>query len=250
MPLLKFCDDGVVSDGRRFTPFCANAISLNTRVAGTIANSSDTDFFQFKTPPKYRDWIDVEVENRSTALQPTVTVYNSEKGSIGSAEAPNAGANVKYSFVCQPASVYYAQISPYKYNPAAGAYNLIVTARRTYDAFEPNDDFQTASSIGLGKTIQAGIMDAGDTDYYQFKTAKCSTGNLLVTVKNNSQDLQPVVSVFNAEKGEVGSAQAPNSGADVQYSFACLPNSYYYVQVSPYKYNPASGEYSLKVTEQ
>jgi tetratricopeptide (TPR) repeat protein len=224
--------------------FQANAMPLETGIAAAIADPSDKDTFQFRTPPKYRDWIDITVENKSTTLMPQIDVYNADKARIGGNWINSGGANLKYSFVAQPDSIYYAQISPS--SPSAGAYSLVVKPAKAYDSYEPNDDKFHATLIGLGKTIKANIMDPGDVDCYQFKTSK--GGNVLVSIDNQSNTLMPEIDVYNADKARIGGNWINSGGANLKYSFAGQPGSIYYVQISPN--SPSAGQYSLTVTEQ
>jgi len=221
---------------------------LDTGIAGAIADSSDKDTFQFKTPPKYRDWIEITLENRSTTLVPRIELYNADKSDMGGTAASTAGANVKHTFVALPDTVYYVQVAPVCCGGSSGAYSLSVKPLKAYDAYEPNDDIRHAAAIGLGKTVDANIMDAGDTDFYQFKTSK--GGNVLVSVTNRSTTLVPDIAVFDADKSRVGGTPASTPGADHRYSFPSQPNAMYYVQISPVCCGGSSGAYSLAVTEQ
>jgi tetratricopeptide (TPR) repeat protein len=210
--------------------FQANAIQLSTGIAAVIADS-DKDTFAFKTPPKYRDRIEIAVDNQSTTLQPGIGVYNADKSSIGGNAASTTGANLKYSFGCQPDSTYYVQIVRSLYYPAlGGAYRLSVKPLKAYDAYEPNEDIRHPALITLGKTMEANIMDNDDTDYYEFKTSK--GGNVLVSVANRSTTLIPGIGVFNSDRSAVGGSSASTPGADHRYSFSSQPNSTYYVQIS------------------
>jgi len=228
--------------------FKANAMQLNMGIAAAIADSSDKDTFAFKVPPKYRDWIEIAVDNQSTTLLPGIGVYNADKSSIGRNTASTAGANLKYSFVCQPDSTYYVQIGPTGYLAPRGAYRLSVKPLKAYDAYEPNDDIRNPALIRLGKTMEANIMDPGDTDFYEFKTSK--GGNVLVSVANRSTTLIPGIRVFNSDRSKVGGSSASTPGADHRYSFSSQPSSTYYVQISPTGYLAPAGDYSLTNIEQ
>jgi tetratricopeptide (TPR) repeat protein len=228
--------------------FQANGIQLNRGIAAAIADSSDKDTFAFKTPPKYRDWIEITVENRSTTLIPGIGVYNADKSSIGGNAASTAGANLKYDFVCAPDSTYYVQIVPTGYGQPGAAYTLTVKPLKAYDAYEPNDDIRHPASIELGKTVMANVMDPGDTDFYTFKTSK--GGKVLVFLANRSTTLMPGIGVFDSDKSLLGGNEASNAGADLRYTFSSQPNSTYYVQISPRGYGNRGGDYSLTVTEQ
>jgi tetratricopeptide (TPR) repeat protein len=226
----------------------ANAIQLNTGIAAAIADSSDKDTFALKTFPKYRDWIEITVDNESTTLTPGIEVFNADKSSMGKTEASNAGANGKYYFVCQPDSSYYVHIVPIGYGQPGGAYRLLVKSRKAYDVYEPNDDIHHAAPIRLGNTIDANIMDPDDTDYYEFKTSK--RGNVVVSVVNRSTTLIPGIEAFDSDFSSVGGDSAHTPGANHRYTFPSQANAVYYVQIKPTGYGQPAGDYSMTITEQ
>jgi len=140
------------------------------------------------------------------------------------------------------------QIWPTGFDKQGGAYKLLIKPEKAYDAYEPNDDIRHSASISLGRTIEANIMDSGDTDFYQFKTSR--GGNVLVSVANRSLTLLPGVSVYDADRENIGQTSASTAGADLKYSFASQPNSTYYVQIWPAGFDHPGGNYSLTITEQ
>src|SRR5207244_49395 len=76
----------------------ANILPLKKTVAANIADGNDTDFFRITTPPKYRDIVQVRIENQSTTLQPGLNVYDENKSLIlGNTNNRTAGANLETS---------------------------------------------------------------------------------------------------------------------------------------------------------
>jgi hypothetical protein len=217
----------------------AKDILLNTPISATINTTSDVDFFAFIMSGNKRDIVDVVINNNSTTLAPTITVYKPDKGVLGQTSNSTSGGDVSYSFVAQPNGHYYVSVSPY-YN--YGSYQLTVRAQNAFDEYEPNDDILSASLIKIEQTIEANIMDSGDVDYYQFKTD--NNAKLTVFLENRSTTLAPTITVYKPDKGVLGQTSNSTSGGDVSYSFVAQPNSHYYVSVSPY-YN--YGKYALTI---
>ena len=127
-----------------------NKVQLNKWVTASIGAGTDADFFSFTTPPKYRDWIKIELDNRSATLEPRLELFNYEKSSVGNRHLTTPGANLSYSFVAAPQSKYAVRISNY-YGNSVGAYLFRVTPAKAYDSYEPNDIILNASTIAAGE---------------------------------------------------------------------------------------------------
>jgi hypothetical protein len=219
----------------------AKVIALNATIRGVIDGNSDARYFTFTMPGTRRDYIDVVLTNESTTLSPQITVYNPDKGEQGRNYNSTSGGDVSYSFVAQPNIRYYIGVSCY--NSSSGSYQLTARPRNAYDAYEPNDDILSAASIVIGKTIEAGIMDPDDVDYFRFDTDKKT--KLSIVLENRSTTLSPQITVYNPDKGEQGRNYNSTSGGDVSYSFVAQPDSRYYVKVS--RYNNSFGNYALTI---
>jgi hypothetical protein len=215
----------------------ANPIPLNATISAAIDGASDTDYFTFTTSDPRRDYIDIVLNNESTTLAPTITVYNPDKSAQRPQTNSTRGGDVSYAFVARPNS--HVKISPY-YD--YGKYRLTVRPRKAFDDYEPNDEILNAKSIVTGKAIKANIMDPDDVDYYTFETD--NNVKLVISLENRSSTLAPRITVYNPDK----SAQRPQTnstrGGDVSYSFPAQSNSRYYLSVSAY-YD--YGDYTLIV---
>ncbi len=146
----------------------ANEISVGDKIVGSIADASDTDFYEFKTSAGPRDYYQASVENGGVTLHPHVHVYDGNRSSIAEKDSTyQALAQLECPFSAQAGSTYYVQVS--SEDGTSGSYTLLVKPLKLYDKFEPNDDFTQAKSISLGTTIDANIMDGNDTDFYLVK---------------------------------------------------------------------------------
>ena len=226
-----------------------NIIPLETWIEAAIAEREDTDYFRFTTPPVYRDIIQVSIENRSTTLRPALLIFNSEKSAIIYRQVrETAGANLHDSGPAGPNETYYVQVTS-RYGDTSGNYKVIIRPLRAYDDYEPNDDILNAKLIPIGKSIDAGMMDPLDSDYYQFETSS-RAGTITIFIKNRSTTLKPALRVFNNEKSDISDRQVKKTaGANLQHSFSAGPNETYYVQVTSY-FGETSGNYSLTVKEE
>lgn len=219
----------------------ANAVAMNTTVGAAIADPADSDYFTFKTPPKYRDLIDIGLENASTTLRPVITLFDAARSQLGANANDTPAGNVHYTFAATPDTVYYVQVAAHY--AAIGAYRLSVKSLKAYDAFEPNDDIFHATPIQIAKPLQAGITDAGDVDYYMFESGQA--GKFVAVLENRSTKLQPAITLFDKDRSRIAGAANDTASGNVRFAFMVSANSRYYVEVSP-NYG-SSGDYTLTV---
>jgi len=223
-----------------------NSIPLGKWITGSVAEGGDSDHYVFTTPETHRDWIRIEVQNRSTTLEPRIQLFNAEKTYLGEQYKTTSGADVSYSFVAPPATKYIARVSNY-YGKNVGVYLMRVVPAKAYDAFEPNDDILRARMIEIGADIEAGVMDGGDADYFKIETGS-EKAPMLISVANTSTTLRPQISLFGGNKASLGQQYNTTSGGDISYAFEAQPNAVYYIRVRDY-YGKAAGTYTMSVTE-
>jgi len=223
-----------------------NLIPIGAKIAGSISDPSDTDFFQFKTPPGPRDIYQASLENGSTTLHPGITVFDGNRHQLTSWECTSdeAIAHLDCQFSADAGSTYYVQV--WQRNGTAGAYSLLVTPLKRYDTYEPNDDFSQARQISLGNTVEANIMDPADKDFYFLKTGTIA-GKLTATIENGSTTLHPAITVFDGNRHQLTSWECTSDEAlmRLECPFSAEAGSTYYLQVWP-RSNTA-GAYKLIV---
>lgn len=223
-----------------------NQLGLDTWVAASIDPSKDADFFAFTTPPDHRDWIRIEVENRSTTLEPRIELFDAEKTSLGSVYKTTAGADIVYTFVAKPDTRYAARVSNH-YGNSVGVYNVRVVPTKSYDAFEPNDGLLTAKPISIGKGTEAAIMDGVDKDFFSFEIPEKQPAELQVRVENRSTTLHPAVVIYDPAKSRIAGTYNTTGGADVTQTFKPTQSGRYFVHVYDH-YQSAVGAYTIHVS--
>ena len=222
-----------------------NRIEVGKWITASVGAAKDYDFYSFTTPPKYRDWIRVELENRSTTLEPRIELFNAEKVSVGSRRQTTVGANIAYSFVAAPESTFTFRISNY-YGENVGAYLVRVLAVKAYDDFEPNDTVLTAASITADQEVKASIMDGRDLDYFKVKAGD-NAKQMVVELSNRSTTLRPQIVFYDSNKTQVHQVRNTTGGADLSATINVTPGKANYIRVGDY-YGEAAGDYTLKVT--
>src|SRR5260370_1081857 len=90
----------------------ATEISVRDRISASIADSSDTDFYQFKTPAGPRDYYQASVENGAETLHPYVVVYDGNRHKIAETNQylNEALKQLDCAFSAQAGSTYYVQV--------------------------------------------------------------------------------------------------------------------------------------------
>ena len=181
-----------------------NRAPLGVLITGVLATSDDVDSYVFSTPTQSRDWYVLEIRNRSAALQPRMSVFNADR-SERSATAEHSfqvtpGQDISARLVVEPGSEVYVSVSSLG---GAGPYGMVIRPERAYDEYEPNEDILSAAEVGAIKSWEAAIMDTGDVDY--FSVDLVGGGPVEVAVENLSPDLQPMVTVYDADKRRIAS---------------------------------------------
>jgi hypothetical protein len=228
-------------------PLATNILELDKWVTGSVGAPKDSDHYSFTTPATHRDWIRIELENRSTTLEPRLELFDSEKSSLAEVHKTTPGADLAYPFVATPATRYTVRVSNY-YGESVGVYLLRVVATRSYDAQEPNDGILNAKPISVGAAVAAQIMDRRDLDHFSFAVPSGDNA-MIAKLENRSTTLHPKLSVFDATKAVIGEQQNTTKGGDVSLAFKARGPAIYFVRVSDY-YSDGSGDYALTVTRQ
>jgi hypothetical protein len=226
------------------SPPLANRIAPDKPVEGAISpGGSDVDYFRVTTPQAPRDLLQIVVEPRSPGLVSALRIFDSDHQPVGlTVRAREAGATLDYLFAPPPNATYYLEISGA--HDTAGNYLLKVVPQHAFDSYEPNDEIFNARRIEIGRTIDANIMDAEDTDYYSFVAPR--TGTVKVTLHNHSATLIPALTTYSSEMRNIGfGPDVRTPGADLRHSFDVVENQTYFLQV--WSENGTAGGYSLAI---
>lgn len=209
----------------------ATELRINTRLNGEIARTDDSDHFKFTSGKPVRDRVIVKLENRSETLRPSITLFGPDKAQLQNVYNGTPGADAELSFTAEPGKQYFLRADPYG---TTGVYTLSVAAQNAHDAFEPNDDpaHHTPTPLTAGKSIDAGILDARDDDWYVLKAAPGS--KLRLRLENRSTTLRPSVLVYNAQRSLLHDPYDGTPGASLDFSFDSTPGMTYFFRVSPY----------------
>ena len=224
-------------------PALANIIALGKPVEGAIAASmDDVDFFRVTTPPAPRDLIVIEVENHSTTLAPVLRIFDAEERRTDMGKTAAVGESIRLTISPSPNTTYFLQVSGY--GSSAGAYTLRVLPQKAFDTYEPNDDIFNARRLTLGTPVEAGIMDANDTDFFSFVSPR--TGTVSIVITNRSTTLIPALSTFFPDMRSSGfGPDIKTPGGNMRHTLEVQENQTYFLQV--WSQSNTAGKYSLLV---
>ena len=203
----------------------ANILPLRKMIAASVGKAGDKDVFLITTPPTYRDKVEVRVFPSST-LVPGITISNELNRDITAAEADNYDEEVKIRFVADAGKEYYIKVWA-RWN-STGAYQLEAIPLNQYDAFEPNDDEQSFSKIGLNKKIAANIMDPGDKDFYQVNIK--TPGTYIVELFNKSK-LVPYIEVLDGKMAKIDFTEGSRESESISLEFMVETPDNYHIQI-------------------
>jgi hypothetical protein len=105
-----------------------------------------------------------------------------------------------------------------------------------------------AKAIDVGTTLEAGVMDGHDHDYYVIKTGDVEA-NIRIDIENRSTSLHPEIGLYDANKTWLGHQLNKTAGGDTSYTFKAKANAKYFVRVRDY-YSEAAGDYTMTVSTQ
>lgn len=221
----------------------ANLIALRTPVGGEFAGGADSaDYFKASAPPAPRDLISIEVANHSPAFAPRLHVYDDTlRIQDWGEKSEKAGGTLKVIGGPEPNSTITLSITGT--DGKSGLYLLTVTPLKAFDRYEPNDDLMAARGISIAEEISPNIMDNADSDFFSFKSPR--KGSVTVELRNRSNSLVPVLSVYNQDRRNIGIVQDAKAGGNLRYSIDANRDELFYLQISSQA--GTAGPYVLRV---
>jgi hypothetical protein len=109
----------------------------------------------------------------------------------------------------------------------------------------PGHDITSASKITVGETIHGQLRADLPRDYYTFKTPRQFSGRIRVILRKR---FNAVVVVYDAVERDIAS-DAAGGDDQVSFSFNCVPNADYYIQVKS-DYDVGQGHYEIVLREE
>lgn len=223
-----------------------NKIPLESWVRGGLQQASEVDFYSFVSPPTYRDYLHIEIQNQSMTLSPQILVYTEQRAIIHDLYNGTNGGNISYEMLAAPDHNYSLRIGELR-QAQVGEYLLRVTPLKRYDAYEPNDSPLTAVDIDISQITVANIMDGADQDYFRFTASQ--EGELHIRFENLSATISPQMLLYDQNKSRLKEAYDGTSGSNLLLSHPVQANQAYYLRVKELR-DGQRGDYSLSFAYQ
>ena len=217
----------------------AATAAIGTSIDGEILKPDQNDFYRFDVPLKQRDLAVVRLQNKSTTLKPEFKLFSADRSAGAEPYDGTPGASVEKTITLEPGQAFFVEVENYG---STGKYTLSVTPQKAFDSHEPNDDVLSASSVVIGTTIEASIMDDKDSDWYRISGATQKT--IHVTFDNQSTTLKPDLKFYSANKSATGEKYDGTPGANLDFTFDVEPGKDFYLQVLPYS---STGKYRITI---
>jgi hypothetical protein len=221
----------------------ANVIQFGGVVDGEISEASDVDSFRMITPPAPRDILTFEVTTSSPNFEAGIRMYDSELRPIDEGRAVgHPGKPVKVQLTLPPNRSIYVQL--WGANGTTGRYVLRGSAMNAFDAHEPNDTISMATTVLVGSTTHASILDGKDVDTYVVESPNATS--LTVEILEHSPSLSPTLTFFGPDKNRLTLDPRKTVFDEwLRYQFTTQAHQRYYIQVSSDR--DTNGDYTLRV---
>ena len=109
-----------------------------------------------------------------------------------------------------------------------------------------NNTILTAAPLQIGSSIDSSVTP-DNPDYFTF-TAPATRDIINIRLENTSTTLMPDLSVYNADRAQIGKQYQTTAGANAVLDVAATAAGKYYVQVAAF--SGTSGAYKLTITPQ
>ena len=134
----------------------------------SVHTGTDVDYYQFVVPATSTGLTTVSVETDPT-LDAVLQLYDADNVLVASADNTGVGALESITFEGTIGADYYACVSAWAESVGGYRFGLAFEQALTSDAYEPNDDRDSAHHVGEGDLILTDpvIHNKTDVDYYR-----------------------------------------------------------------------------------
>jgi hypothetical protein len=214
--------------------------TVGMKVSGEIGANSANNFYRFDNPLKQRDLVLIRLENKSSTLMPNLNFYDANRSKVGYRYDSTPGATLEQLMPVDPGQTFYVEVTPV--SPSAGAYELSAIPQKAYDSNEPNDNQLSPTPVAFGQSVEGGIMDKGDRDWFRFTGT--TSAKINIVLENLSTTLKPWVKVYSATKSLTTDKYDSTPGAGLDFTAEVEAGKDFFIEVLPYD---TSGRYKLSI---
>lgn len=224
----------------------ANVLPLGQWLMGTAGKDEEGDYFKVSTPAgKQAGWLEVTVEENNNDYAPWLKIYSSTKKGLEDKYTTRTETPFSVKVRANPDALYYVNLNDGEGNP----YKLQATFTPVADPSEPNNDFDQATPLELGKKIQFATFQAADAeeedDVDMFRcTLPADKATLRVKITNKTTSQNPDyywVKIYDSSKARVFDKYWGNR-QDIDHDFAGEAGQEYYIAITSGDSNDALSE--------
>jgi hypothetical protein len=110
---------------------------------------------------------------------------------------------------------------------------------------EPNDTVFEAVDIAWGRPLLGHQHRDGDEDYYRVTAPRDAPAEARVSLRAFSPDMRPQITIYDANKEQIGEEYTTTLGADISATLAAAPGGVYFLRVK--SFSSGEGDYVLEI---
>jgi len=210
----------------------ANRINESSIIRGRIDPTGDVDWYRMSVQQQAA--LKVHITEVAPELDMSFRVWNDEYGAISGWYGPlRAGGETEATVDLPAPGDYIVEVRDGSNDASSNQpYNMDITAIVTNDAYEPNNAFGTAPTVGANAAWHSTILPIGDVDWYRVNVDR--QGELTMRVSEVAENLDVSLRIWNGEKGAITGWYSPFAiGGDTEATVDL----------------PAAGLYALEVRD-
>lgn len=234
----------------------AFSVSIGDTIEASINPAGDLDFYSFEGTAGQAVSIDIDARSLSPAskLDSVLSLYDNDQTLIS--ENDDVDGNYRYDSLIQKFSlsytgIYYIRVSSF-WESTGGKdyfYNLKIEESAPADAYEPNNDFDHATTMDYDQAIpDATIAPNKDVDFFKFS----SVSGLSVTIDVDAKSLEPpsrldsALTLYNAEFEQISYNDDFSGKTDSKIKYFLNRNATLYIKVEDY-FGNGGDDYTYKL---
>lgn len=183
-----------------------------------------------------------------------ITLLGDSDGELATVRSLGQTVNMVSDYVRLPAGNYYIRIKPYFWSDIDYKFSVVSKSEKEETENEWNNDYDNATNIPMGVSINGNIQSEADVDFYVVKLKKKTNVKLTFThSKMDDENTLWQINLYSTDgdesimnlNGEAVVCVAGNDAKNIFSKWESLYAGIYYIKVSPYYYS--NKDYKLKI---
>ncbi|MEB3284604.1 MAG: hypothetical protein VKN33_04895 [Candidatus Sericytochromatia bacterium] len=214
----------------------ATLLPIGQVLTGIAGKDDEGDYFTVTTPEgRQAGWLKLTIEENDNEFSPWFKVYSKAKKQLLDRYGSETETPFSVQVRANPGTQYYVNLGDGNGQP----YKLEASFTPVADPNEPNQDFDQATSLDLGKLTKFAPFSAADAaeeeDIDMFKcTLPADKSNLRIRITNNTTAQEPDyywIKIYDSSKKEIKQKYGMER-EDIDYVFEGTAGNQYYIAVT------------------